>query len=297
MIDIISSVTLNNMDICFFGYDYTLDIAARLLEDGHRICHIFTFPCDNQFAYNKQTHEFATYHRIPIAEEKVSKKDIERLIDNNCTLFLSCGYPYKIPDIPDRNDAYGLNLHPTLLPRGRGIMPLPYIIMQEPTAAGFTIHKLAEDFDCGDILYQEPITVDEHTDIETLSARIALQCPDAVAEVVNHLKDYRAKAIKQNSAQASFYHSPGERARTISWDSNVESLLTMGRAFGRFGVMATVHNDFGQSQKLAIFQFSGWTEKHPHPCGKLMRSSPREIIVAVGDGFLCLKEFQVLANT
>ncbi len=281
------------MKIAFFGYDYTLDIVQRLIADGHEVVQIFTFPCDGVFAFNTQIYEFGAHFNIPVSEHKVDSLTIDGLIGQGCGLFLCAGYPHKIPDI-DPAKAYGLNLHPSLLPRGRGIMPLPHIIMHEPEAAGFTVHKLVSGFDAGDILYQRAVSIDARDDVETLSARIAVHAPGAVSGVIKNITTLWGKAVPQDSEAASSYGVPDEVMRSLRWDETVEALRLKGRAFGRFGVMATVENNMGQTQKLAVFQFGVWEEAHAHAAGTLLRSSSREIVVAVSDGYACLKEFQVL---
>lgn len=280
------------MKIVFFGYDYTLDILQRLIADKHEIAQIFTFPCDNVFSSHIEIQQFANYHEIPITDEAITPSHIDALIQQDCTLFLSAGYPHKIPPLPD--DVYGINMHPALLPRVRGIMPLPYVIMKEPEAAGFTLHKLAQDFDCGDIIYQDFISIDAHTDVETLSAKIAVRAPDAVSKVVTDIKIFWENASPQNEEEASTYPIPDADMRQIKWGDTSTITATKGRAFGRFGVIAKVENDFGQSQSLAVFNLSTWEEPHEHKQGQLIRSSNREIVIAIQDGYVCLKEFQVL---
>ena len=280
------------MKIAFLGYDYTLDIAHRLIADGHTLVRMFTFPCDNVFAFNIHLHDFAGRYDIPVSDDRITAQDIDVLINQKCELFLCAGYPYKIPPVPGK--AYGINVHPTFLPRARGIMPLPYVIMQDRGAAGFSVHKLTDVFDAGDILYQKHIPIDGDTDVETLSARIALHMPDAISDIVVNLEKYWQNAAPQDKTNASFHPMPDKAMRQIDWAESVDALLLKGRAFGRFGVTAAIENNTGQTQNLAVFQFSGWVEAHTHKPGTLMRSSPREVVVAVKDGFLCLKEFQVL---
>lgn len=278
------------MKFCFFGYDQTLDTMRRLIEDGNQAVQVFTFKCDNHYSFNKEIKTFCAQQNIPIKQDKIISDDVAVLIDKGCTLFLSSGYPYKIPPI-DESKAYGLNIHPTLLPRGRGIMPQPYVIMDEPKAAGFTIHKLTQDYDAGDILFQKPTPIDNTTDIETLAARISVHTPNAVSEVVRNIKKYWQNSRPQDHENASYYNEPDAVFRTLHWNDTVDFLLKKSRAFGRFGVFAHIKNRFGENQKLAVFQFNGWEEKHNHTPGTLIRSFPREITIAVKDGFLCLQDF------
>ena len=281
------------MKIVFFGYDYTLDIAQRLMADGHELLRIFTFPCDDLFAFNTQTKEFSMHFKIPIFEHRIESGDIDSLIGQGAQIFICAGYPHRIPDI-DASKAFGINLHPSLLPRARGIMPLPHIIMREPEAAGFTIHKLVSTFDAGDILYQEAVPIDQHTDVETLSARIALRAPGAISDVVENIEKYWKQAKPQDDKSASSYRSPSDKMRSLDWSDTAEELMLKSRAFGRFGVLASITNDMGQTQKLGVFQFTTWKEDHNFKVGTLIRSSSREIIIAIQDGFACLKEFQVI---
>ena len=281
------------MKIVFIGYDYTLDIAQRLIADGHEIIHMFTFPCDDVFSSNTQINAFAAHFEISISDHAITSNDIETLINQGAEIFLCAGYPKKVPVI-NNNKAYGINLHPSLLPRARGIMPLPFIIMHDPEAAGFTVHKLAESFDAGDILYQEPTPINKYTDVETLSARVAVRAPDAISMIVKDIKTYWDNATPQNNENASSYNTPDTDMRQLNWDDTAENLRLKGCAFGRFGVTAVVTNNMSETQNLAVFQFTTWQESHNHEAGLLIRSSPREIIISIQDGYICLKEFQVI---
>tara|TARA_R110001592_G_scaffold144484_2_gene367617 strand:- start:3643 stop:4491 length:849 start_codon:yes stop_codon:yes gene_type:complete len=278
------------MKFCFFGYDHTFNVLQQLITDGHEALQVYTFKCDNYYSHNKDINAFCTQNNIPIKQGKITEDDVAALLDNGCQLFLSSGYPYKIPPI-DEGKAYGVNIHPTLLPRARGIMPQPYILTEERDAAGFSIHKLTQDYDAGDILFQKAIPLDETTDIETLAARISLHTPAVVSDVINNIKEYWTNATAQDHDKASYYDEPDAVFRTLNWHDSVAVCIQKNRAFGRFGVFARVTDRYGESQNLAVFQFNGWTEKHDHRAGTLIRSLPREITVAVQDGYICLLDF------
>lgn len=282
------------MKFIFLGYDYTLDIAHKIMANGHELVHIFTFPCDNMFAFNTEIQAFAVQESIPITEERIKSDHINTLVNDGVTLLLCAGYPYKVPvDDIVVSSLCALNVHPALLPRARGVMPLPYVIMHEPEAAGFTVHKMSATFDAGDIVYQESIPCNKDMDIETLSAAIALRMPAAIGRIIDRLDHYVDHAKPQNVGQSSSYPMPTAALRTLDFGKSLDDLLHLGRAFGRFGVLATIYNNVGQFQQLAVFQFSGWRESHNHDVGMLMRSSPREIIVTISDGYLCIKDFQI----
>ena len=87
------------MKFCFFGYDHTLDIAQRLVAEGHTLLQIFTFPCDNQFVFNTQTTNFGSQNKIAVNEEKITPKDVKKLLKkadlNNNDRDETCSSPTK----------------------------------------------------------------------------------------------------------------------------------------------------------------------------------------------------------
>lgn len=282
------------MKFAFFGYDYSLDIAETLIADGHELCGIFTFPCDDVFNFNTKTLALAQDIGCFTLTSRPEQKHIDDLIGKNCALFICCGYPYKIPKVPEEK-ACGINIHPSYLPRARGMMPLPHILLREPEAAGFTIHKISPEYDEGDILYQESIDLAADSDVETLSARIAVRLPSLMLDIVNNIEDFWKNARPQDHSKATLCPPPSFSDRTIQWDKGVEEILKLSRAYGRFGIICTIENNIGQQQNLAVMQLSGWAEEHNIKTGTLVRSSQREVIVAVSDGYICLKDFLISA--
>lgn len=282
------------MKLVFFGYDQSLDIAQRMLADGHEIVGIFTFPCDNVFAFNGHIQQFAHHFNIPCILEKITPKDVSFFINEmGADLFLSCGYPYKIPALP-LEKIYGVNLHPALLPKARGIMPLPYIIMHEPQAAGLTLHKISDRFDAGDILAQHPVSLEKHDTVDVLNAKLGVASPEFVSNAVKNLPTLWSNASSQDEAQATQYGTPDEAQRTLDWNASIEIIAVKIRAFGRFGTFATITNNQGQTQKFIAYQGAAWRNNHTHLAGNLIKSSPREIIIAVNSGYVSLFEFQVI---
>jgi len=276
------------MKFVYFGYDFAINTLKRLIEDGHELVGIFTFPCDNVFTFNNQIHQIAQKNNIPISQEKANQATINHWINRGCELFLAAGYPYKIPHI-DENEAYGINVHPSLLPAGRGIMPLPHIIMSAPEVAGFTAHKITDIIDDGDILAQMPLPLYAHETIETLSCRIAMAMPGMIADLTNNLPDRWGRAKPQASDKASTFPAPDDTMRTIEWTDTIDKITTLHRAFGRFGLLFKLNNTI-----WVAYHLNGWREDHSHPPGTQCLLTAREIVIAAQDGYICITEAEQL---
>lgn len=274
------------MKFVYCGYDFMIGTVERLIEDGHELTGIFSFPCDNVFNFNKRCEELAQRYDLPFTTDRITSEDIGRLISGGTQCFFAGGYPYKIPPI-DETRAFGINLHPSRLPKGRGIMPTPYILLGATDAAGFTIHKLTPDFDAGDIVYQKAFTLTPQETVETYSARIALHAPGALSQIFADFKRYWQGATPQNRDEAGYFPMPDDKMRTIAWDSNIEEISTLSRAFGRFGVIAAFDNAL-----WVVYNLNVWPEQHSAAPGTVMLALSREILIAAKNGFVCLTEFQ-----
>lgn len=273
------------MRFVFFGYDFMLPGVEHLLADGHELIGIFTFPCDGVFNFNTQTIALANKLKIPVTDQKPRKSDIELFQEKGCECFLSAGYPFKIPPVT-KNGAFGINLHPSLLPLGRGLMPTPYIIIDHPAASGMTIHKLSPEFDQGDILHQMELPLHERETVETLSARIALHAPGMLSMVMKELSHYWENAKPQNKKKALYFPPPSEDMRKLDWNLPVLRIDKVARAFGRYGSLALFDD-----KTWIVYAHDVWEEKHLMAPGTVAARTSREIVMAAKDGFVCVKDF------
>jgi methionyl-tRNA formyltransferase len=274
------------MKFVFFGYDFMMPAVHRLLADGHELRGVFTFECDNIFNFNRELVALAKDLNIPFSLVPPQPAEIDGFIAQGCECFLSAGYLYKIPAI-EEGRAYGINLHPSLLPKGRGLMPTPHIIIDHPDASGLTVHKLAQKIDAGDIIYQEALPVGPRETVETLSARIAMRAPNVLSRILGDLPQMWKNARVQNESEASTFKMPDEAMRTLDWEKGIDHVERTARAFGRYGSLAYFDNAL-----WIVYSLDAWAEKHDHWPGDVVHAAAREIVIAVKGGFACLKEFQ-----
>ena len=277
------------MKFVYFGYDFMLPSIQRLIEDGHQLAGIFSFPCDNVFNFNQQCQDLAGHLNIPFIQSPATETHLKNFLDGGCNLFLAAGYPHKIPAI-DETQARAINIHPTHLPKGRGIMPIPHIIREHvDRAAGFTIHKMTQDFDAGDIIAQHKITLDKTETVETYSAKISIHAPDLLSQTMQNLETLWDSAQKQNEKEATHIKMPTEQDRLLDWNASLKNLDATGRAFGRFGCLAHWDN-----QLWVVYEYNFWHENHKLEPGTIAAQTSREIIIAAKDGFFCIKSCQVI---
>ena len=262
-----------------------LPVAEKLLLDGHTLTGVITFPCDQIFNFNHNCQAIAKHTGAPYIESRATKEHIESLINKGAQLFISAGYPYKIPPIP--SSAYGINIHPSVLPRARGAMPVPHIIINETSeAAGYTIHKLEPEFDTGDIIHQENLILGDDETVERYCAKILASAPSAMIDIVNDIKSHWNNAKPQDNTMASTYTLPDDATRTLNWSQDVNHILRTARAFGRYGCFAHFAD-----KTWNVYACEGWTDNHSYESGHCLSLQNNMAVIAAHNGFIALKEF------
>ena len=100
-----------------------------------------------------------------ISDDELYKKIYELNVD----IGVVCSFNDKIPKrIIDLIKGGILNIHPSPLPKYRGGNPYSRVIMNGDPETAVTLHYLAEEFDTGDIIAQEPCPIEDYETMGTI---------------------------------------------------------------------------------------------------------------------------------
>ena len=275
------------MKIAYCGYDFFSACLSELLNANKNVYRLFTVPNRGATNGNQYMMEIAKQFDVPVSEERVTDDTIMQLEDEGCELLISAAYNYKIPSL-DSTNIKGVNLHPTLLPQGRGEWPLPWVILTEQSTTGITIHKLTQEYDAGDILLQKSFSVDQDETLESLSAKSQMHAKRCMLEVVEDFERLWESAQPQKG-NVSHWGKPTREQRTIDWQWDVKKLDRMCRAFGKYGCYATFDN-----QQWMVYLLKAWKQSHQYKVGEVVHKTSTEMIVAAADGLVSLVYFSKL---
>ncbi len=149
-----------------------------------------------------------------------------------------------------------INIHPAILPKGKGPAPSLWQILQGDTKAGVTIHYMVSEVDSGDIIDQTIINIGERTGFELNRDLMEIgfelfKCNfDSIIFGTN-------KSIPQDPIEATYCLPFSKSLRYIYWD-DPNKILRQLRAFARpyDGAISRTSSDlivkFWKGQKLAI---------------------------------------------
>lgn len=274
------------MKIAYCGYDFFYTCLEKLVKaDNVEVLGIFTFPTDNHYNFNVNMHRIAEDNGISITEERITKEDIQELFEEQgCDCIVTAAYPYKIP-VNATERFKGVNVHPTLLPIGRGQWPLPLTILKQLSDSGVTIHKLNESFDAGDILLQESFKIGEREDLETLSCKAQMLAEKMISKLFNDFDKYWDNAVPQGEGE--YWEYPSLKEMSFNFEMTVKEIDLIVRAYGKFDSCV---NFLGKS--WLVWDVNAWEESHDYKPGTLVHKTNKEYLFAAKDGFVCLRFFE-----
>ena len=214
------------MKTAYLGIDLLKPALDALLDEGCHVLKLFTCPVDNVTEFNTAVIQTARERGIPYTLDRITAADLDGLARAGCELLVCAGYYYRAPV----TGAFPLvNFHPTPLPVGRGSWPMPRLILDGAEQGGVTAHKMAADFDTGDILLQERFPLGEREDHRTYMEKVYERLPGMVHALVRGLPGVLAGARPQGPGE--YWPLPSEADWTVTPDMDVLQADRILRAF------------------------------------------------------------------
>lgn len=212
--------------IVYVGIDTLFQSLPALVKAGCRVCEIVSCPVDNETEFNLRTCAFAGDNQIPLLIGRIMREDVERWKRAGIDALICCGYYYRIP-LDEKLPM--VNIHPSLLPEGRGAWPMPVTLLKGLRESGITIHKITEGFDEGDILLQKAVPVMPDDTLQILTARLQTLLPDMMAELASDF--CRLYAMARPQGEGEYWPCPKETDYPVVSDMDVSEADRILRAF------------------------------------------------------------------
>lgn len=235
------------MRFAYLGDDSFGDVLTAALCHGHELVELFTeAPDGDQIAAR------AGSLGVPVQVDPVQPADLARLQSKDVELLLSASYSHKVPDWRG-HCAYGINIHPSPLPQGRGPAPLPHLILKSFTQSAITVHELSAQWDGGAVVDQRCFDLAPDENLTTLLVKGCRSMAD----------------------------------RTLDLTASVAQAMRMFRAFHSHGVLLQ-----DGDRLLLVDEMHGWTSPHDLTPGQELPSMQQERVFAVRDGFITLIKYK-----
>jgi methionyl-tRNA formyltransferase len=269
------------------GFVYKLvDEVVRPL--GHRIVGVVTSPGPKR--------RRSTYYLDVVA---AASPGVDVLVSNHPArwaaivsawqpdLIISGGMPWRIPEEVAAIPRLGaINMHPSLLPRHRGPGAIEWAFRSGDPETGFTIHRLAPEFDTGSILAQASIPIDDEDDFGSLMAKLRPMAPDLLREALERVAR-GDPGEPQDESQATYAGLFEEELRVIDWGQPARTIHNQVRSCIAFGGAAIGALGAINGESFVITKTRLLPPDHAPDGGvpgTMMHQDGEQMVVQCGDG-------------
>ena len=242
-------------------------------------------------------YDFAKKNKITLYEfDNFNDKRIKKiLIDNEIELLVILGCSQIISDKLISSSKYGaIGTHASYLPELRGSAPINWALIKDLKYTGNTLMKLSSKLDCGEIIDQNLIVINEDDTCQTLYFKISKTNSTMILKALLYIKknqklpnSYPQKLIKPLSPRRKAQDSK------INWNSNSRDVFNFIRALTYPYPNAFSYID---DKIIMVVKAKYILANHNYKPGYITNSyySKGELqyseLVACKDGFLILEE-------
>lgn len=266
--------------------DLYQDVFDVLIDKGWTPVKFFSNPVPSSSLFNSNSYVVGRAEAlgIPIQLSRITDDDLRELAVRGCDVLVVAGHRWRIGNW-QAHIPHAVNFHPSPLPVGRGRYPAVRAVLDGYSDWGVTCHRLAADFDTGDILAREvfPLTAQECH--ESLTLKVQMATKRLAGRVADDFEALWAAAEPQ--VGGSYWPLWSQDDRVLDFAKPVETILRKVRAFGLLETL--VQTNGGQ---LRVRRAVGWTEAHGHTPGRVVQKHNGMVVFAAADGYIGLVEWQ-----
>jgi len=203
-------------------------------------------------------------------------------------LLVSAGFPWRIPaDVLALPRLGAINMHPALLPRYRGPAAIEWAFRNGDAEVGFTVHRLAPDFDTGPILAQARFPITDDDDIDSLVAKFGPVLPGLLGQALERVAR-GDPGEPQDEAEATYAGLFEDAWRIIDWSQPARTIHNQVRSWIGLrdipaGALGEIDGKTWQITKTRLLPVDTELREVARP-GTVVHRNGERVVVQCGDG-------------
>lgn len=286
--------------VIFMGTpEFSVPALAALLRAGYGVAAVVTQP-DRPAGRGRKLEPspvkvFAVQHGLPVLQPPTLKAPgaVAELAELRPELIVVAAFGQILrPAVLDLPVHGCINVHASLLPRWRGAAPVQAAILAGDHVTGSTIMCMDPGMDTGPILAQAALAIQQDDTGGTLTARLAQQGAELLAETLPRWLAGEIRPQPQDASLATLCRPLGKEQGLIDWARSARDIALAVRAFNPWPAASTTW----QGQQLRILRAAVLPDGAGGDPGRVVLAGG-VVAVAAGDGLLRLDEVQLAGRS
>lgn len=280
------------MKLVVFGEDmYTAAVTESLVKAGHKVSLLVT--PDSPAANIKVLGDVTEKNGIEFLKtEDVNSADVAGKISKIKPDLIVSAHLRRIlkQEIFSLAAKGAINIHPSLLPKYRGLSPQHQAILHGDSESGVTVHFIEAGVDTGDMILQKKFAIGTEDYILHIQARMLAIYKTIVVEALELLKSDSFRAMKQDHEQVSYFGPLKKADREIDLSRSSKEIYDLIRA-----VSLPYKGAFYKEYIIwaaGIGEDKSLVEKYKN-VGVYCEEAEDRVIIRLKDGCLVSEDFEI----
>ena len=287
------------MKIIFMGTpEFAVPALERLIAGGYEVAAVYTQP-DKAAGRGRAMEEppvkkTALQHKLTVLQpENFKSSETKRQLFElkpDAVVVAAFGQilPRSVLEIP----AFGcINIHPSLLPKYRGVAPVPAAILNGDEFTGVSIMLMDKGIDTGPVLTSVHVPVFPQDTTETLMQKLANTSAQLLLDTLPGWFRKEITPQPQNNDEASYTKMLTKEAGEIDWKLPAVQIWRQVRAYQPWPGSYTRW----QGKQLKILETVPLIGEGTGEAGTVLAVNKNEAAfgISTGDGILAVKKVQL----
>ena len=176
--------------------------------------------------------EIAMSHNIAVHSPTSSEQLLELCKKFQSKIAVLVAYGRIIPQsVIDEFPLGIINVHPSLLPKHRGSVPIESVILQGEQETGVSIMKLVKTMDAGPVYTQTKLSLQGDETKQALSELLAQDAAKKLREILPRIADGSLQPQPQDETQATYDQRITKADGVIDWYETASTIEREVRAY------------------------------------------------------------------
>lgn len=274
---------------------FAAEILKKLIECDFEIAAVLTQPDRpagrGQKLQASPVKSLALTKHIPVLQpETLKKPDIQaELAALHADTMIVAAYGLILPSAVLALFPYGcINVHASLLPRWRGAAPIQRAILAGDKQTGVGIMQMEAGLDTGPVYAEATIAIETKETGGSLHDKLTHLGADLLVTTLSNILNGKIKAKLQDETKVTYAHKIEKTEAHINWEQPANLIDRQIRAFNPWpGAFSFVNGKL-----IKVWEANPIDSQASAPPGTISKITPDGVVVACGEGELCLTQVQ-----
>jgi methionyl-tRNA formyltransferase len=239
---------------------------------------------------------YARTHNIPFLSHKnINDQDfLEKDEVKCCDLFVSMSFNQIFRKATFETPHLGtINCHAGKLPYYRGRNILNWVLINDESEFGITVHYVDEGIDTGDIIKQSTFQITDADDYSTLLEKAYSGCADLLSKTVDDFLEGEITRIAQNdiSKHGLYCSARREGDEIINWNSSSREIFNFVRSITTPGPLARSFIS-GEEVKIKRTEFIEGAPIYKGIPGSILTKEGTSFLIKTKDSYIRLLDWK-----